>query len=66
MFHRERVSEAQPLAETGEGYVGGKHQRNTQAKTKLGGVKPPVGNAPIPAASPVATGESLIHSGFSD
>ena len=41
VFHRERVSEAQPLAETGKGHVGGKHQTNTQSKTKLGGVKPP-------------------------
>ena len=38
MFQRERVSEAQPLAETGEGHVGGKRQRNTQGKTKLGGL----------------------------
>ena len=36
------------------------------SKTKLGGVKPPAGKSPTPAASPVTTGQSLTHSGFSD
>ena len=57
MLYRERVSAAQPLAETGKGNVGGKRKRNAHAKTKSGGVKPPVGNAPIPSASPVTTGQ---------
>ena len=62
MFHRERVSEAQPLAETGEGHVGGNRQRNTQGKTKLGGVKPPAGKSPTLPVSPV-TPRHQVHSG---
>ena len=66
MFQRERVSEALPLAETGEGHVGGKRQRNTQGKTKLGGVKPPAGKSPTLPASPVIARQQLAHSGLSN